>query len=112
MMHGAIEKVRDDPDVRGHRELPAGIGSETFRDRGHPIRLVDAECDCFRIRPIAAKQRDVGAVQRRDDRGYGRISGRGENLTGQVRRRGVRNRVMYMQQIDIVIYNSCGGIRT
>ena len=67
MMHGAIEKVRDDSDVGGHGELAVGIRLETFRHRGDAVRLLDAERDGFRIRPIAAKQRDVGAVQRRDD---------------------------------------------
>ena len=89
--------------------------------------MVDAEGDGFRIGPIAAEERDVGAVQRGDDRGDvagvagaagvagvdavdgidgidHRAAARGsQDLPRQVRGRGVRNRIMRVHDIEVLV---------
>ena len=50
-----------------HRQRAARVGAEALRHGGHAVGLLDGERHRFRIRVIAADERDVGAVQRRDD---------------------------------------------
>ena len=63
----------------------------------------------FGIRAIAAEQRDVRAVQRGDNRrDVGDVArrggpGRGQNLTRQVRRRGVWNRVVGVHDVEVLV---------
>ena len=60
-------KVRDDADVAIDAELAKRVRLEALRHGGDAVGLLDAERDDFGIRRVAAEQRDVGAVQRRDD---------------------------------------------
>ena len=66
-----------------------------------PSDSLDRERHRLRVRLIAADERDVGAVQRRDDpRHAGRIAGRRQDLLGEVRRRRVRHRVVRMDDVE------------
>ena len=65
----AVDEVGNDADVARHAEFAVGVGLEALGHRRHAVGLLDAERDDFRVRAIAAEQRDVGAVQRRDHGG-------------------------------------------
>ena len=68
-MDRAIEEVGNDADVAADAELAPRIGFEALGHRGDPVRLFDAERHGLRVRRVAAKQGNVGSVQRRDDLG-------------------------------------------
>ena len=53
---------------RVHAQLAVGVGLEALGDGRHAVGLLDAERDGLGVRAVAAEQRDVGAVERRDDR--------------------------------------------
>ena len=52
---------------RSTPQLALGVRLQALRHGGDAVGLLDAERDGFRVRRIAAEQRDVGAMQRRDD---------------------------------------------
>ena len=94
-----IEEVGNDLDVSRHSECPVCIGLQAFRDRRDRIRLFDAVRDGFRIRRVAADDRDVSAVKRRDD-GGSRASTVRDDLACKVRGGRVRNRVVRVDDIE------------
>ena len=72
---------------------------QAFRDRRDRVGLFDAERDGFRVRRIAADDRDVGAVKRRDDGGAGRPLSR-DDLPRKVGGGGVWNRVVRVDDVE------------
>ncbi len=102
-MDGAVEKIRDHADVVLDAKLPVRVGLEAFGDSRDAVRLLDAEGHGFRIRAVAAEQRDVGAVQRRDDLGHtGATSGR-QDLARQIPRGRVRDRVVRVDDLELLV---------
>ena len=68
---------------------------------GDAVRPLDREGDHPGVRRIAADQRDVGPVQRRDGARRGRRRGaRGEHLVGQIRGRRVRHGVVGVDDVE------------
>ena len=98
----AVDEVGNDPDVARHPELAIGIGLEALRDGGHAVGLLDAEGDGFRVRRIAAEQRDVGAVQRRDDARHDAAAARRQNLPRQIGRGRMRHRVVRVHDVELL----------
>ncbi len=70
--------------------------AHVFTDGRYAIRPLDGELRNREIGSIRAYQRDIGTVQRRDEREMPA----GSHLLGEQRGNGVRNRVMHMQQIE------------
>ncbi len=106
MVRGAVQKVGDHSDVSGDFQLAARICLEAFRDRRDSVRLVDAERDRFRVRPVAPEQRDIRAVERGDDRRHvadRSVARRGENLSGEVGRGRVRHRIMGVDDVELFV---------
>ena len=86
-----------------HAELAVGVGREALGHGRHAVRLLDAERDDLRVRRIAAEQRDVGAVQRRDHARHVAALARREHLPRQVRRGRVRNRVVRVHDVEPLV---------
>ena len=97
----AIEKVRDHPNLAAYGHFSIRILAETVGHGGHAVGLVDAERGGFGVRRIAADQRHVGSVKRRDHTRDFLDTRRRENLFGQIRRGRVRNRVVGVDDIEI-----------
>ena len=64
-----VDEVVDDLDVVLHLELVDGHPLQELGDGGDAVRLLDAEARDLEERAVLAHQRDVGAVQRRDELG-------------------------------------------
>ena len=102
-IHAAVEKVRDHGDGVTHAQRGDRVGAEALGHRGHGVRPLDREGHHPGIRRIAADQRDVGAVQRRDGARRGDRGRRGEHLVGEVGGRRMRDRVVGMDDVEPVV---------
>ena len=97
----AVEEVRDDADL---------VADAERRDRVAPSGCRDTAvtpCDCSienatdaRVRRIAADQRDVGAVQRRDRARRGAPGADAEHLIGEIRGGRVRHGVVRVDDVE------------
>src|ERR1041385_4551469 len=68
MVIGDRDEVRDHPQVTlAAAKRAVCLVAQVFRDRGDGIRLLDGELGERVVRGILPDQRDVRAVQRRDD---------------------------------------------
>src|SRR5664279_1254456 len=97
-----IDEVVDDLDLalsatEGGDRLPLKI----FRDRSETVRALDRELRDRAERGILANERDVGALQRRDD--LHRAAGILEHLARDPRARCMRDRVVRVHELEIVI---------
>src|SRR5512140_299944 len=77
------------------------FASQIFGDRREPVRALDRELGDRAERWVLADQRDVRAVQRRDD--LHRASRVLEHLASDPRARGVRDRVVCVHQLELVV---------
>ena len=82
----AVEEVRQHVDRHRHAERAVGVGLEALRHGRHHVRLPDAVGHRLGVARVAADDRDVGAVERRDDAGDGPMRV-GDDLAREVRRR-------------------------
>ena len=101
-MEAAIQEIRDHFDRALDRHLALGVVAQARGNRRHRIGLIDAKRHRFAIRGIGAENRDVGAVQRRDGARHVRAGRRGEDLPGQVRRGGMRDGVMRVDDVELM----------
>src|SRR5437879_2227954 len=96
---GGRDEVGNYADVAsGAPEGAIGLVPEVLRDRGHAVGLLDRELGDREVRRVLADERDVGAVQRRYDF---EVALALEHLLGEPRRRGVRDRIMYVHQLEL-----------
>ena len=95
---GQVHEVRDDPEVAAHAaERAIGLVAQIGRDRGHLVALLDGELGDRIEARLLAHQRDVGPVQRGDD---AELPLAVQHLAGEVRRRGMRDGVVDVQEVD------------
>src|SRR5262249_16887840 len=73
MVSVAIDEIRNDVDVACHAELAKSIGLQGVGHGRDSIGLLDAERYDLLVGPVRAEQRNVRAVQRRDDAGHRQI---------------------------------------
>ena len=83
---------------RPHAELADRHVAQVAGDRRHRVALLDAPAGDRQIRAVLADDRDVGAVQRRDD--LQRHAVAVAHLARQDRRDRVRQRVVDVQQVE------------
>ena len=62
-----VDEVRDHFDRLLRPEVLRGLLLQPLRDRGDAVGHLDAELRDRQVARVAADERDVGAVQRRDD---------------------------------------------
>ena len=96
----AIEEVRDDANLARHPELAVGVGFQALRYGRDAVRLLDAEGDGLRIRPVVADHRNVGAVQRGDHARHGGSIRRAEDLPREIGGRRVRHRIVRVDDVE------------
>ena len=98
---GAVQKIRDDADLAGDAERARSCrraGSATPRSRRRTARSRRRRRG---VRRLAAEQRDVRAVQRRQHARRGRVAFRGEDLAGEVGRGRVRHGVVRVDDVEL-----------
>ena len=99
----ALEKVRDDANLALDRQRLIGVAPQAVGHRGHAVGLIDRKRHGLRVRRVAAEQRDVGAVKRRDDFRHLRIRsavGRREDVLREIRGGRVRNGVVRVHDVE------------
>jgi len=79
-------------------ECAVRLISQELRDRGHSIRLLDRELGEREVRRVLPHQCDIGAVQRGHDL---QILLPFEHLLREPRRRGMRNGVMHVHDVEL-----------
>src|SRR5881409_1785043 len=100
MVLRARHEVRDHLDVAaGAAEGAIGLVAQVLRHGGHPIGLLDRELRDGEVRGILPHERDVGAVQRGDEL---EVALRLEHLLGEPGRRGMRDGVMHVHQLELL----------
>ncbi len=99
---GAVEEIGDDRDFAVDLQDPVRVGAEALRHRRHAVRVLDRERDRLRIGPIAADERDIGAVERRHDLRH--LARRLEqDLFREIRRGGVRHRIVRVHDVELIL---------
>jgi len=98
----AVHKVRDDLNVILDVENVKRAVAQVLRDRCHAVALLDGKARNWKIRAVESDQSDVGPVQGGDKRQVAPRRSRRQHLFGQHRAHRVRDRVVYVQQIEFV----------
>ena len=99
----AIEEIRNHADVTAHAQRGDRVCLQALRHRGDAVRLLDGERDDPRVRRVAADQRDVGAVQRRDRARRPSCRAAAQDLARQIRRRRVGNGVVRVHDVETAL---------
>ncbi len=99
MVQIAIDEVIDDADFVGDAEYIHRMPPQIFTDRSDPVGFLNRKFSDGEVGGVGAYQRDVGSVQRRDER---QPALRSQHLLRQHGRDRVRDGVMHVQQIEIV----------
>ena len=92
-------------------KLAKRIRLEALGNRRHAVRLFHREGNRLRIGSVAANQRDVGAMQRRDHARYPRRTGACKNLPGEIGGGRVRNSVMRVNDVEIFLPRDLDDLR-
>ena len=98
----AIDEVRDDMDRAGGREGFNGLAPQIIGDGGDAVAFVDGVAGDRQIGAIGAYQGDVGPVQR-GHKGKPATVAR-QHLPGQHGADRMGNRIVNVQQIEVVIF--------
>ena len=110
-IHVAIHRVVDDFDFFLHIEDPHGAVAQIVGDGGDAVALVDGIARDGQVGAVQPDQRDVGAVQRGDEGQAAASRTIRQHLARQQRAHRVRNRVVHVQQIEIVELRDLGHAR-
>ena len=113
-VHVAVDEVADDLDLALDVEGLAGAVAQVAGDGGDAVRLLDAELRDGQVGAVQANQRDVGAVQRGDERQIAAARGlllRLQHLARQQRGERVRDRVVNVEQVERVELGDLGHAR-
>ncbi len=101
-----IDEVVNDFGGAVRAELFLGLSCQVARDGSETVALADTESRDLVERLVEAEQSDVCAVERRNDLGTFAV----EHLLGEVRARGVRDRVVGVQDVDRVLSREFGEL--
>jgi hypothetical protein len=93
---------------RGSEGFARAIG-EVLRDGGDAVGLVDTKAGDREVAAIEADEGDVGAVESGDE-GQAQALG-AQHFLGEVRGDGVRDRVMNVEQVEVVELGNFGHAR-
>ena len=96
----AINKIRNHLDGPRDAKVLERFFLQVVGDAGDAVALLNGEAGDGQVAAVQAHQRNVGAVQR-GDKGQPDAA-RGQHLTRQQSTDRVGNRVMHMQQVQIV----------
>src|SRR5262245_13641700 len=102
-----VDEVRNHLD-RAIAESAAGLVGQVLRDRGQPVRLRDRKPRDRQEAFARPDQRNVGAVQRRDER---QVALRFVHLARQKTGRRVRDRVMHVQRVQLLVLGDLDDLR-
>ena len=95
---GGLHEVRDDGDLLVDSVVRGGLLPQEAGDGGHPVALLDAELHHGQEPGLEADQRDVGAMERGDDREVPV-----EYLLGQEGAHGVRDRIVGVEDVELFV---------
>ena len=94
-----VHEVRHDLDLALHPELADRDVLQVLRDRRHRVALLDRPAGDRQVRAVLADDRDVGAVERRDDLQPDAVAV--AHLAGQDRRDRVGQGVVDVEQVEV-----------
>ena len=98
----AIHEVVDDFNVIANVELAHGAVAQVVRNCRYAVALLDGEAGDRQIGAVETDQCDVSPMQGSDERQFAAPRLRRQHLPGQQRTHGMRNRIVHMQQIQVV----------
>jgi hypothetical protein len=104
---GDVHEVRDHLDGLRDLELVGGHLLQELGDGGDAVRPLDPEARDLEERAVLADQRDVGAVQGRDEPGRTRP----QHLLGEEAGDGVGDRVVDVEQVEAVFASDLRHLR-
>jgi len=107
----AVHEIRDHFDVVLDVENIQSAVAQILRDGGDAVALLDGKTRNRKIRAVKPDQRDIGAVQGRDKRQIAPRRSCRQHLLGQHRAHRVRDRIVYVQQIELVELRDLGHSR-
>jgi hypothetical protein len=96
----AVEKIRNHSNVALERQRRIRFCFQAFGHGRDAVRSLDRKCHGLGIRRIAAKQRDIGTVQRGDDLRNLPARRLREDLLCEIGGCGVRNRIMRVDDVE------------
>ena len=105
----AVHEVGDDLDPAAHSELAHRHVPQVARDGGDGVALLDPVPRDRQVGAVLADDRDVGAVEGRQDLQAHAVSG--AHLAGEDGGDGVRQRVVHVQQVELRVRGHLGHLR-
>jgi hypothetical protein len=101
-----VDEVGNHLDRLAGRQICGRLEFQPLRYRRYAVRHVDAELRDRQIALVPPHQSDVGTVQRGDD-----LQIRTENLLGEMGADRMRNRVVDMENVELLVRRDLGHLR-